>query len=193
MIVSNIFGGGINWCVVSDIQKNIYTTKETLTKLGLQKCSAKLWPEDSLIISLGATIGKVGIAKKPTATKQGLSGIIINPEKIIVEYLYYVLSSLTPTIVSMATGNTIKEVRPAKLKDNLEIPLPSIKEQRGIVARIMKEERIIEDCENRIEQKKLEIKSQIKKLWRVPAAKSKKKHAEYIMSEAEAKEMKHIN
>lgn len=67
------FGGNINWCVVKDIKPEIHATAEKLTELELKHCSAKLWDIDTLIISLGATIGNVWIAKKPTTTKQGLT------------------------------------------------------------------------------------------------------------------------
>ena len=67
------FGGDVYWCVVKDIKPLIFDTAEKLTQAGLSNCSAKVWPVDSVIISLGATIGQIGIAKVPTATKQGLA------------------------------------------------------------------------------------------------------------------------
>ncbi len=82
------FGGDIYWAVVKDIVPEIYNTKEKLTENGLKNSSAKIWPVDSVIISLGATIGNVGIAKVPLATKQGLSGIIVDRGKILPKYLF---------------------------------------------------------------------------------------------------------
>ena len=130
---NDYFGGNINWCVVNDIKPEIYETKEKLTELGLQNCSAKVWPVDSIIISLGATIGNVGIAKKPTSTKQGLSGIIVDKSKIHSLYLYYILTSRKEEIQSLSAGTSFKEVRPSKLIQRLYIPLPSLQEQRRII------------------------------------------------------------
>lgn len=127
------FGGDINWCVVKDIRPEISRTKETLTKQGLQNCSAKVWQAGAVIISLGATIGNVGIAKIPVATKQGLSGVVVNPEKITPEYLYYVLRHNKDFILSIASGTTIKEVRPSRLQEKLIFPLPPLPEQRQAV------------------------------------------------------------
>ncbi|MGI9337487.1 MAG: restriction endonuclease subunit S [Gammaproteobacteria bacterium] len=124
------FGGDINWCVVKDIRPEIWQTKENLTEKGLQNCSAKVWDAGSVIISLGATIGNVGIAKIPVATKQGLSGIVVNSEKITPEYLYYVLRHNKDFILSLASGTTIKEVRPSRLQEKLTFPLPPLPEQR---------------------------------------------------------------
>lgn len=128
------FGGDINWCVVKDILPEIKTTKETLTELGLTKCSAKLWPINSVIISLGATIGQVGIAKIPVATKQGISGIVLNEKLLKAEFLVYFLNYKKDFIQSSATGATIKEIRPSKLADILELSLPPLSEQQKIVA-----------------------------------------------------------
>jgi type I restriction enzyme S subunit len=130
------FGGSVKWCVVKDIKPLIYETKESLTKEGLGKCSAKLWPIDTIIISLGATIGNVGLAKVPVATKQGLSGIVVKKENLLPEYLIYFLQYKKDFIQNIATGTTIKEVRPPKLKERLEVPIPPFDEQKRIVVKL---------------------------------------------------------
>ena len=113
----NNFGGDINWCVVKDIQKEIFESKEKLTQEGINNSSAKVWPVGTIIISLGATIGEVGIARVPTATKQGLAGIVVDETKVIPEFLAYVLRSKKRIIQHMARGGTIKE-RPSRLLRN---------------------------------------------------------------------------
>jgi type I restriction enzyme S subunit len=148
------FGGNINWCVVKDISPEITTTKETLTEIGLTKCSAKLWPINSVIISLGATIGHVGIAKIPVATKQGISGIVVNQKLIKPEFLVYFLNYKKSFIQSSATGATIKEIRPSKLADILELFLPTLPEQQGIVS-------ILDKCFEAIDKAKLNAESNL--------------------------------
>jgi type I restriction enzyme M protein len=130
------FGGNINWAVVKDIKPEIYNTKEKLTEVGLKNSSAKVWPVGSVIISLGATIGSVGIARIPLATKQGLSGIVVDKEKILPKFLYYILVGKKTFIQSQATGASIKEIRPSKLKEILIIPLPPLEIQEEIVAEL---------------------------------------------------------
>jgi len=83
---SDFFGGDINWCVVKDIKPEIWDTAEKLSSAGLSNCSARVWPIDSIIISLGASIGHVGIAKVPTATKQGLSGIVVDKKRFCLNF-----------------------------------------------------------------------------------------------------------
>jgi len=138
------FGGKINWCVVKDIKEEIRDTVETLTELGLKNSSAKVWPVDTIIISLGATIGNVGIVKIPTATKQGLSGIVVDKTKILPKFLFYILKDKKEFIQSLATGVTIKEVRPPKLKELFSFPLPPLEVQQQIVAELDGYQKIID-------------------------------------------------
>ena len=128
------FGGDIYWCVVKDIKPLIYDTTEKLSQEGLNNCSAKVWPIDSVIISLGATIGQIGIAKVPTATKQGLSGIVVNRQLITPEFLAFGLLEQKEYIQSIATGATIREIRPTKLKEAITLLVPPLTEQQRIVA-----------------------------------------------------------
>ena len=140
------FGGDICWCVVKDIKSEIFDTTEKLTELGLENSSAKVWPIGSIIISLGATIGNVGIARVPTATKQGLSGIIVNIDKILPEFLLYILKNKKEYIQSLATGVTIKEVRPSKLKELFTFPLPPLSVQKEIVKKIEVKQKAIDSA-----------------------------------------------
>lgn len=159
------FGGNINWCVVRDIKPEIYKTSETLTELGLKNCSAKIWDAETIIISLGATIGNVGIAKNPTATKQGLSGIVVNRTQILPKYLFYILLACKGKIQAMATGATIKEVRPTALINNLNIPLPPIEEQQKIVDELDGYQKGIDGANQVIDSLKPKIK--VDKDWEV--------------------------
>jgi len=159
------FNGNINWCIVKDIKSEIWETKEKISNLGLKNSSAKVWPINSIIISLGASIGHVGIAKIPVATKQGLSGIVVDPKKIIPEYLFYILSNRTEEIQNLATGTTIKEVRPSKFKKLFKLPLPTLKIQKQIILNLKKEEKKIEKNKNEIEKSQENILKKINSLW----------------------------
>ena len=128
---SEYFGGNIPWVVVNDIQPRIKQTRNTLTDVGLQKSSAKLWPAGSVILSFGATIGEVGIADVPVTTKQGIAGIIPNDDLLNI-YLYYVLLSKKKLLHRLSSGSTIKEVRPSVIKNQIEVLIPPIKEQQKI-------------------------------------------------------------
>ena len=152
------FGGDINWAVVKDIKPEIWSTSEKLTREGLKKSSAKVWPVNSIVISLGASIGHVGIARKPTATKQGLCGIVVDRNKIIPEFLASILKNRKSFIQSLASGVTIKEVRPSKLKNLLVFPLLPLEAQKEIVAEIDGYQKIIDGARQIVENWKPKIK-----------------------------------
>jgi type I restriction enzyme M protein len=145
------FGGDICWCVVKDIKPEIYDTAEKLNEFGLKNSSAKVWPTDSIIISLGATIGNIGITKVPTATKQGLSGILVDKNKVLPEFLAMILKSKKEYIKSLATGVTIREIRPSRLKELFIFPLPPLEVQKEIVEQIEIKQKAIEAAKAVIE------------------------------------------
>lgn len=124
------FGGNIPWVVIEDIQPRIYKTKNTLTPEGLASSSAKLWPAGSVILSTGATIGRVGIADVPLATKQGICGIVPS-DGVNNVWIYFLLQTLAPKFERLAQGNTIKEVRAPTIK-KIVINLPHPAEQRKV-------------------------------------------------------------
>lgn len=125
--VVEYWNGNINWLVVNDIKDEIWGTSEKLTDLGFHNSSSKLWDKNDIIISLGATIGEVGIAKIPLCTKQGIAGIKVN-KKIHTNYLFYYLKLCKPIFNAWATGTTIFEFRTPKVNDFIT-PLPPNSEQ----------------------------------------------------------------
>lgn len=145
------FNGTINWAIIDDVVPEITTTRQKITKLGLKKSSAKLWPPGSVILTTGATIGKVGITKIPLATKQGITGIVPQKEKILPEFLEIYLISKERYLNRIAQGSTIREVRsPILLK--LNVPLPSLREQKTISEIILSVVKAANETENIIAQ-----------------------------------------
>ena len=119
----NNFGKGIPWVVVEDIQPEIWKTQQELTEKGFRNCSAKKWQPGTVILSTGATIGKVGIAKVELCTKQGITGIVCN-DFLIPEFLKYWLEQNTNQLLKYSQGTTIKEIRSRAIK-NFHLLLPS--------------------------------------------------------------------
>lgn len=127
--VSN-FGGDIPWVVVDDVVSDIYTTKETLTEKGFNKCSAKKWPKGSIILTTGATIGQVGIARIDLCTKQGITGIIPNEFANNI-FLKFWFEANTKQLIRYAQGTTFKEIRPRSL-GNIRISIPNPFTKKGL-------------------------------------------------------------
>ena len=70
----------------SEVCQNCYVyekdVKEKITELGLEKSSAKLFKEDTVLIALvGATIGKVAYLTFEATTNQNIAGLYPKNEK----------------------------------------------------------------------------------------------------------------
>lgn len=124
------FEGDIPWVVIEDIEFNIFDTKEHLAEEGLKKCSSKLWPVNSVILSTGASIGEVGLAKVPLATKQGITGMIVKEELVNPEYLARWFQANKATLQRYAQGSSIKEIRaPILCKRKIILPPREIQDK----------------------------------------------------------------
>lgn len=151
---SEYFGGNIPWAVVDDVRLKIETTKETLTEAGLKACSAKLWPTRTVILTTGASIGRVGLANSPLATKQGITGIVCDDKKLLPEFLVRFFELKEKFINRIAQGSTFKEVRSPIIK-RLDLLLPPLPEQQKIAAILSSVDDAIEKTKAVIEQTKV--------------------------------------
>ena len=64
------FGGDIPWVKSGELPDGeVFDVEEGLTALGLKNCNAKVLDTGTLLIAMyGATVGKLGILRSPSAT-----------------------------------------------------------------------------------------------------------------------------
>lgn len=137
-------GGDINWLKISDMKLTyISTTEEKITKLGLQNSSAKLLPRGTIVYSIFATLGAIGILNIESATNQAIAGIIPKKEIINTKYLYYCLQSERAKIVSKKSHATQDNLNLSILR-NHEIPVPPLHIQQKIVSILEKVKKLKE-------------------------------------------------
>lgn len=129
------WNGDIAWATPVDMSKLsgkfIKSTQRTITQAGYASCNTTLLQPGNIVISNRAPIGLVAINDVPLCTNQGCKAMKIDSTKIDVVYLYYVLSSMTDDLNNLGTGTTFMEISSESLK-NIEIPLPTLGEQRKI-------------------------------------------------------------
>lgn len=128
-------GGNIKWLgsTVCKNQKSIDEVTDYITKLGLQKSSAKLLrKETTLIAMVGATIGKVAFLDFEACTNQNVAALYPKDlKKLNTSYLYYACRNLYEKFLDYANGKfAMANLNYIK---NLEIPVPSMIEQEKIV------------------------------------------------------------
>ncbi len=154
--VEEFWNGNINWITPKDLGKleSIYVseTPRRITELGLQKSSAKLFKENSIILSTRAPIGHLAINKAPMSTNQGCRGIVPYHD-LEVHYLFYYLKLNVKLLNDLGTGTTFKELS-TKALGSVQIPIPPIEEQQQIVA-------ILDDAFAAIEQAQANIEKNI--------------------------------
>ena len=146
--VEEYWNGKVAWATLvdlpaSDFISEIRTTQRTITERGLAESSAKILPENSIIVSTRATIGRIGINRIPLATNQGFKNVVIEDlGRAIPEYIAFMLTKLVPTMETWATGGTFKELSKSKFSE-LQIPLPPLYVQREIVSEVDGYQRVI--------------------------------------------------
>ncbi|MCI5209663.1 MAG: restriction endonuclease subunit S [Candidatus Electrothrix sp. ATG2] len=134
--VEEYWGGEHRWITPAEMGKGsnpyLSDSRRTLTDAGLQKTSAQLVPPWSVILSTRAPIGHLAINAVPMAFNQGCRGMI--PEETVShKFLYYFLLNSKKYLNELGTGTTFKELSAGKLK-KVQVPLPSLPEQKRIVA-----------------------------------------------------------
>ncbi len=136
--VPEYWGDEIPWISPSDLTgykaKFIARGAKSLSKLGLENCSAKLMPAGSVHFSSRAPIGYVVISSESLCTNQGFKSLVLG-EGVFNEYVYFYLKSIKALANSLATGTTFKELSGSAFA-KLPFPLPPLAEQKRIVAKI---------------------------------------------------------
>jgi restriction endonuclease S subunit len=89
---------------------------------------------------------------------------VIQPDgnKVLYKYLYYILSSIDAKDISLNDG--YPSIRIQHLQD-INIPLPSLKEQQKIVKSIQQKEKEIQMLKDKIEENKQFINQEINQIW----------------------------
>ncbi len=133
--VAAYWDGPHQWITPAEMGKRgtpyIDQTERTITEDGLQNSSARLLPQQSVILSSRAPIGHLVINTAPMATNQGCKGLVPR-DGLDSKYLYYYLASIVPLLNDLGTGATFKELSGGKLKE-VPIPVAPPPEQHRIV------------------------------------------------------------
>lgn len=125
--------GNINWITPADFKSDdvyVIKGKKSITTQGLNSCSAKLVPENSLIFSKRAPIGAVAITRSELCTNQGCLSCV-NKGQVVTKYYYYVMRAAEEIYELYGAGTTFKEIAALKFA-NFILPYPSVSEQEAI-------------------------------------------------------------
>ena len=123
------------WLSIADMSvgENIISTKEKITKKAINDSRIKLVNPNTILLSYKLSVGKVGISQYPLYTNEAIAALPIkNPKQLDTRYLLHVLKNVDfhKEADRAAKGLTLNK---DKLK-KIEIPLPSLTNQRLIAA-----------------------------------------------------------
>jgi type I restriction enzyme S subunit len=128
------WNGEVAWMTSAHINdREIKTGQRYITKEGLQNSATSVVPEGNLVVATRVGIGKAAINKIDIAISQDLTGIIINKNRSIPDFVYWFLVNNKNKLKSLAQGSTIKGILREGL-GNLRLPLPPLPEQKRITA-----------------------------------------------------------
>jgi type I restriction enzyme S subunit len=92
----------------------------------------RVYPIGTVLVSCSADLGRCAITSAPLVTNQTFIGLVPS-ERLNAEFLYYLMGSLAKLLNNLASGATITYLSRKKFEE-LEVAIPSISDQKRIVA-----------------------------------------------------------
>ena len=133
----DFWNGEVAWVTPKDLseldQKYLSDTPRKITEAGLEGCSAKMLPSQSVLFSSRAPIGLVAINTIPVCTNQGFKSLVPRNGIASADFLYWWLKIHQRDIQQKGRGATFKEVS-KEIVEDLRIPLPPLPEQKRLAA-----------------------------------------------------------
>ncbi|MFU2421416.1 MAG: restriction endonuclease subunit S [Bacteroides sp.] len=144
--------GTIPWIKIGNIKgKYVNEADEFITQKGLAGSSAKMLAKGTVLYTIFATLGEVGILDIDACTNQAIAGLTIkNTNQLSIDYLYYYLRSKKAYVNNIGRGVAQNNINMSILK-SFEVPLPELSRQTEIVEIISKVSKIIETRQQELE------------------------------------------
>ncbi len=131
--VTEYWNGTLNWITpaeLSDTTDIVFSTERKITEKAVKESNLTPLPPGTVLLSSRAPIGKVAITGSEMYCNQGFKNLICSP-LIYNKYLFWFLRSKTEMLNSLGRGATFKEISKS-IVEEIEIPLPPIKDQYQI-------------------------------------------------------------
>ncbi len=161
------YGGKIPFIQTGDVPKyNIYidTYSQTLNEKGLEV--SKLFKKGTLVITIAANIGDVGILNFDTCFPDSLVGITpIDKNKTDILFILFFFKTYKKILDNIASKSTQKNIN-LELLNNIEIILPEINQQKKIASILSKNLKIIHYYNNKLHKIQSMKKFYIKEIFK---------------------------
>lgn len=113
------FDGNIPWLKTKELNDSfIQETEETITKLGLNNSSAKLFPKNSVLVAMyGATVGQLGILDIDATTNQACCAVMEKQEPFDYSYIFYTLLEGRNKLIGLKQGAAQQNINQGIIKE----------------------------------------------------------------------------
>ena len=131
--ISEYWNGDIDWYSPVEIGENRYVSGSIrkITKLGLEKSSAKILPVGTVLFTSRAGIGNTAILEVEGCTNQGFQSITPNLNELDTYFLYTMTPKLKRYGEITGAGSTFVEVS-GKQMEQMNLMVPSLEEQKRV-------------------------------------------------------------
>lgn len=162
-------GGTIPWIKIGNIKgKYVGEVDEYITQAGLEGSSAKTLSAGTILFTIFATLGEVGILTIKACTNQAIAGITIkNQSEVLTDYLYYFLKSKKSHVTALGRGVAQNNINLSILR-NFEVPIPALSTQKQIVDVLDKAEKIIEARQQQFQKLDELVKARFVEMFGIP-------------------------
>jgi type I restriction enzyme S subunit len=121
------------WVKTQELQdKWLDDTEEHITAEAVSASSAKVLPKNTVLVAMyGATVGQLGVLRRPMTCNQACSALVVDPKMADYRYVFFQLLHARTQLKSLATGAAQQNLSGVLIK-SLRFPFPPLSEQRAI-------------------------------------------------------------
>jgi len=154
-----LYGGRYPFIQTGDIRKaNGKITKHTQTysEAGLKQ--SRLWPSNTLCITIAANIAETSILTFPACFPDSIAGFIAQSESITTYFVELFIRTAKERLEKYAPATAQKNIN-INVLSNLAVPLPPLREQQRIVDEMERQLSVMEEMSKIAETNLLRAKS----------------------------------
>ncbi len=127
------------------IDSRIVQTERFLSQKGYEYRKNRLLPRGAVCVTcIGATIGKLCMTTVPSATNQQINSVVVNQDRYDSHFVYYLLSTKTDVIQSVANGAATPIVKKSTFA-TINVCVPPLPTQRKIASFLDRKTRQIDE------------------------------------------------
>jgi type I restriction enzyme S subunit len=151
--IEKYWTGNIPWITGADFSnQKITNIRRFITENAIAESSTNLIEKGNLLIVTRTGVGKITIAPFDIAISQDITGVYVNKQIITVEFLFHYLNYYSFKLSKLNQGTSISGITRDTL-EQINIPLPSLFEQKRIAQIISTWDKVIETTEKLIAEK----------------------------------------